>query len=120
MIVIIAGSRSFNDYKLFKEKCNKILRNKFENLTIYSDGAKGADSMAIDYSKELNIPFIVFRANRDSYGKSAEMKRNREIALAAKDYEAGLIAFWDGKSPGTKNMIDTAKEFGFNIRIIKL
>ena len=31
-----------------------------------------------------------------------------------------LIAFWDGKSRGTKNMIDTAKKHGLEIHIVQI
>ncbi len=30
-----------------------------------------------------------------------------------------LIAFWDGKSRGTKNMIELAKEHKLKVRVIK-
>ena len=29
-----------------------------------------------------------------------------------------LIAFWDGKSRGTKHMIDTATELGMEVKVI--
>jgi membrane-bound inhibitor of C-type lysozyme len=34
-------------------------------------------------------------------------------------YSDGLIAFWDGKSKGTKHMIDLAKRHNLKIKVIK-
>jgi hypothetical protein len=31
-----------------------------------------------------------------------------------------LIAFWDGKSRGTKNMIDIAKRLGLRVKTVKI
>lgn len=30
-----------------------------------------------------------------------------------------LVAFWDGKSRGTKHMIDLADKYGLKVRVIK-
>ena len=35
------------------------------------------------------------------------------------EYADALIAFWDGESRGTKNMIELAKKKGLKIRIVK-
>lgn len=34
------------------------------------------------------------------------------------DEEGILVAFWDGKSRGTKNMIDNAKKYGLTQYIV--
>lgn len=33
-------------------------------------------------------------------------------------YADALIAFWDGKSKGTKHMIDLAKRYGLKVKVI--
>lgn len=49
--VIIAGSRSFNNYKLLKEKMDFFLKNKIDknrpyfNIEIVSGTARGADTL---------------------------------------------------------------------------
>lgn len=54
-------------------------------------------------------------ADWDKHGKSAGYKRNEEMARNAD----ALIAFWDGKSKGTKHMIDIARECNLPARIVK-
>lgn len=40
------------------------------------------------------------------YGRAAPLVRNREIVA----YADQVLAFWDGKSPGTKYVIDQCKK----------
>lgn len=47
----------------------------------------------------------------DKYGNAAGPMRNEEMAK----YADGLIVFWNGKSSGTKNMIECAKRQGLPI-----
>lgn len=114
MRVIIAGGRDFNDYEYLKLTCDKVLANQ-KNLEIVSGTAKGADQLGEKYAKDKNYPINRYPADWDKYGKSAGHKRN---TLMAENAEA-LIAFWDGGSRGTKNMIDTATRLNLRVRIIK-
>lgn len=103
--VIIAGSRNFNDYELLKEKTDKLLSNKIKegyDITIISGGARGADKLGERYAKERGFNLIVCNADWDRYGKSAGYRRNVEMSKIGD----ALIAFWNGQSRGTKNMID--------------
>lgn len=114
MQVIIAGGRNFNDYELLSKVCLRLLSNipKIE-ISIISGSAKGADSLAIKFAKEHGINFIEFPANWDAYGKRAGFLRNREMEQNA----THLIAFWDGLSKGTANMIDLMKKANKTVHI---
>ena len=61
------------------------------------------------------VSFKKFIPNWQFYGKAAGEKRNIEMAKHAN----GLIAFWDGKSKGTKNMIEIAKKHNLRLWIFK-
>lgn len=106
--VIIAGGREFTDYAVLKRVCDHMLSKVklTSNLTIISGGARGVDQMGERYAKENNINLMVKKADWDTHGKSAGYIRNQEMA----DNATHLIAFWDGKSRGTKHMIDIAKK----------
>jgi hypothetical protein len=112
--VIIAGGRDFNDYDLLCSKCNVILKNK-KNVEIVSGAARGADELGEQYASEKAYDIKQFPADWDKYGKSAGYKRNKQMA----EYADALIAFWDGKSRGTKHMIDLAKEKNLLVRVVK-
>lgn len=104
MKVIIAGGRDFDDYGLLKHICDHMLQNHKEDLIIVSGCARGADTLGEQYAKDNGYLIKPFKANWDKYGKAAGHIRNSQMA----EYADALIAFWDGSSKGTKNMIDQA------------
>ena len=114
--VIIAGSRGFSNYKLLKETCNSTLREKKKtnNVIIVSGHAKGADLAGEQYANEDKFDLEIFPADWKKYGKSAGFRRNEQMA----EFADALIAFWDGKSNGTKHMIDIATEKGMNVKVV--
>jgi hypothetical protein len=108
--VIIAGSRKFNNYELLCHTCNMEFNLQTE-IEIVSGTAYGADKLGERYAIEKGYPIKKFPADWDKYGKSAGYKRNEEMAK----YADSLIVFWDGKSKGTKHMIDLANRYGLKI-----
>ena len=90
--------------------------NHSRGLTIILSGlAKGADTLAVKYANEHNYQCLGYTADWGQFGKSAGIRRNTQMA----DNADALIAFWDGSSRGTKNMIEQAQAKGLQIRIIK-
>lgn len=110
MKVIIAGSRSFNDYLLLSQIMATVPASE-----IVCGEARGADSLGRKWAEENGIPIKSFPAQWELYGKSAGHIRNREMG----DYADYLIAFWDGKSKGTKGMIDYMQRIGKHGKVIK-
>ena len=114
--VIIAGTRYFNDYAVLKEYCNYILSNKIrdkEEITILSGGAKGADALGERYAAEKGFSIIRYPAQWEKYGAAAGPKRNKEMCANAD----ALIAFWDGQSRGTRNVIEEAEKKGLKVAV---
>lgn len=114
--VIIAGSRSFNDYELLKTKCSEILQDiqKENSITVISGTANGADRLGERYAEEHDFQVKRYPADWKRFSLSAGIIRN---ALMAKHANM-LIAFWDGKSRGTRNMIETARKAGLSVHVI--
>ena len=115
--IIIAGGRDFMAYNLLKEKTNKILQEKkvTHKIVIISGCARGADTLGLRYASENTFDVEEYPADWDKYGKKAGYVRNVEMAENAD----ALIAFWDGKSKGTKHMIDIATERNKTKRVIR-
>ena len=115
--IIIAGGRDFMDYNLLKKKADKILQEKkvTHKIVIISGCARGADTLGLRYASENAFDVEEYPANWDKYGKKAGYMRNVEMAENAD----ALIAFWDGKSKGTKHMIDIATERNLPTRVIR-
>ncbi len=113
--VIVAGGRDFKDAQLMETKLDKILSNyNRDEIVIISGRAKGADRVGEEYAQRNSIPVEEYPAQWDLYGTSAGYIRNTEMANNA----THLVCFWDGKSRGTKNMIDIAKKRGLPTRVI--
>lgn len=104
-ILAIVGCRHFDNYKLFC-KCIESLDILDDVEYIVSGGAAGTDSLAERYAREHAIPFKVYPANWNKFGRSAGYRRNKQII----DDATYVIAFWDFKSPGTKHSINLARE----------
>ena len=114
MKIIIAGGRDFKSYELLKYKCDIILKNVKTPIEIVSGKAKGADFLGETYAIEKGYEISYFPAGWEKHGKSAGVIRNEQMA----NYADALIAFWDGKSRGTKNMIELAKKNNLAVKII--
>lgn len=114
MRVIVAGSRTFSNYELLKEKLDFFLKNRLPDVEIISGTAQGADKLGERYAIENNLICKQFPADW-TIGKSAGYKRNIEMA----SYSNCLIAFWDGTSKGTQHMINIAKGKKLIVRVVQ-
>lgn len=115
--IIVAGCREFNDYEMMKMVLDKHIdyylyyeECTIDDIEIIEGECRGADLLVKRYAEERGYKVTGFPANWNAEGLAAGPLRNQRMAMYAA--EAGcngtLIAFWDGKSRGTKNMIDCA------------
>lgn len=112
MKIIIAGSRSFDNYSVLEKYCDQVIDSlKGVGIIIVSGTARGADKLGERYAINKGFKIAPFPADWDKFGKSAGYKRNEQMAL----YSDVLIAFWDGSSKGTKHMIDLAKKHSLKV-----
>lgn len=115
MKTIIAGSRSE------KRFAQVILAFKATNLPldavteVVSGCADGVDRLGEQWAQMAGIPVKRFPAKWAAYGKAAGRQRNLEMAV----YADALIAVWDGKSPGTRHMIQTAERMGLKVFVYR-
>ena len=126
--IIIAGSRSFNDYDILVYHMNNIFDSfwikDYMPIEIVCGMCRGADMLGERFAKENGYQVKYFPADWERYGKRAGVIRNEEMAKYAAEkngeYDKGLlVAFWDGESRGTKNMISNAKKYGLSQYIVK-
>lgn len=113
MKTIIAGSRGITDYDIVDEA---IREANFNITAVVSGTARGVDQLGEEWAKLNNIPIVEYPAEWSTYGKSAGVRRNN---LMAENAEA-LIAIWDGKSRGTKHMIQVAKNKNLTVFVYEL
>ena len=130
MKTIIAGSRTIKD---LNEVIKAIYLSGFNITEVVCGGARGVDDLGRKWSGNGNIvPVKIFNALWDElwvenvkikynkydrpYNSLAGFNRNKEMVK----YAEALIAVWDGKSHGTKDMIRLAKENNLKVYIHKV
>lgn len=77
----------------------------------------GIDSLAERYADEHRLTKYIIRPEYNKYPKkAAPIIRNKRIVEEADR----VIAFWDGKSKGTKSTIEYAQKIGKPIQLIMI
>jgi hypothetical protein len=121
--IVVAGSRKYNDYEKFKELLEEWIILEFPKASIIFISGKavtGPDDMIIRWCRENGRAWTEYPADWDDLGApGAYIKRNARGKLynAAAGHQRNAqmadvmthaLIFWDGHSPGTKNMINEA------------
>lgn len=116
--LIVAGSRDFVNYELLKQKCDCLLSQKKQthSIVIVSGTARGADQLGERYAAERGYQVEKFPADWENDGKAAGPIRNAQMAAHAD----ALVAFWDGRSRGTRDMIERAEMRNLPVRVIRV
>ena len=116
MKIVIGGCRDFNDYNLIEKTLDEFFSEIGEEVTILSGHCRGADILAERYAAEKGIRVEIYTADWARYGRAAGPLRNREMV------ERGdmVIAFWDGSSKGTGDLIKYAKKLSKPVRVVKV
>ena len=110
MRIAIAGCRDITDEK----KVERIIAQHIAvKDVVITGGCRGVDKIAQEYARRMFADVETFSADWDKHGKAAGPIRNREIAQNADI----LVAIWDGKSRGTKSMIEEAFRAGIETHV---
>lgn len=120
--ILVAGSREFSDYQLFKQIMNSTLSEFPDCEFISGKASRGPDAMVIEYAKDVGVICHEYPADWNNigvpnariktndrgrqYNANAGHDRNQVMADLADFY----LIFWDGKSPGTRDMIKRAEK----------
>lgn len=107
--IVIGGCRGYNNYQVFCGYMDNWLAQlgDGDEIIILSGHCSGTDAMAEKYATQNNLELEIYPAEWKRYGKAAGPMRNR-LMVENSDY---VIAFWDGKSRGTKSLIGYAEKF---------
>lgn len=115
MKLLIFGSRG---YKLTVQDITDVLidTDYLRKVSeIVSGGADGPDSVAIDWARNSNCEYKIFYPDWANLGMRAGLVRNDEMV----NYCDFGLAFWDGKSRGTKYTIDKMRKAGKELIVIQ-
>lgn len=119
--VLICGTRTFDDYPLLKEKMD-LFTFWFEDVIVLSGGNRtmvykmgemvyiGADHYGELWAEQNWYTRLLFNAHWAKHGKKAGPLRNSDMAkeLALEPRTSFVVAFWNGSSAGTRDMLQKA------------
>lgn len=108
---IVAGSRSITDKETVEMAIDVA---PFSISKLISGNAKGVDQIAERWANDNDIPvdkFPVTNEDYDEHGKYAPIQRNETMV----EHADALIAVWDGKSTGTKHIIEYAEKHNLKV-----
>lgn len=107
--MIVAGGRDYSNQNIvnyYIDRVKDVCDSRGLNLVIVCGMATGADTLGRNYAISNGLEVLEFPANWNRYGKSAGYIRNKEMG----DVADSAIVFWDGRSKGSKLMIDIMHE----------
>ena len=102
--VAIVGSRT----GIKQQQVVDFVNSLPEGTIVVSGGARGVDKWAEEAARVRGLEVDIYPADWNRLGKKAGMIRNRDIVKNADE----VVAFWDGKSRGTKNTMELAEQAG--------
>lgn len=130
--VLVCGGRDFTRYSFLASTLHDLFwerewyisdglygaeGNWLPNVRIIAGGAKGADTLAIDYAVTNFCPFKEFPADWDKHGRAAGPIRNQQMLDEGKP--CLVVAFPTEKSRGTWDMIRRAKKAGVETLVFR-
>lgn len=113
MKVIVCGGRDYTDEEMLRLELSMFDERTPITVLIHG-GAKGADTMAGKWATDQGIPVRVYKADWESFGKSAGVRRNQ--LMLDKEEPNMVIAFPGGR--GTAHMVMIATEGGYPVEEI--
>jgi len=124
----IVGSKSFTDFNKLEEVILRIY-DKDSLSSVISGGAKGADKLAYEFAKKHNIKCVEkladwsnlevphckvsHKEDGEPFNLWAGFNRNDEVIAESDE----IIAFWNGKSGGTNDVIKKCNKIGKTLRV---
>jgi hypothetical protein len=104
--LMVTGSRTLNDDRVRKTVFEFLddLHRQTPVTKRVSGNAAGIDRIAEEWANSKEIPVHRCFPNWRQYGRGAGVIRNKEMV----DISTCVLAFWDGRSRGTRSAIDEA------------
>jgi len=134
MRILVCGSRTWADFRRIYDALDAeslAARARFEEappvgveyeFVVIHGAARGADMIAsswVEAQPEIaRVSELRFPANWKEFGKAAGMIRNKQ--MLAEGRPDRVLAFWDGMSRGTANMVALAQSAGVPVEIVNL
>lgn len=115
MIVVICGSRNWNNFKVIEDF---IITLPTGTIIVEGD-CRGADKISGYLGRQHGYHVIAVSAKWEKYGNAAGPIRNQQMLST---YKPELVVAFHNDiehSKGTKDMVERAKKVGIEVKIIK-
>lgn len=128
--LIIAGSRSIKDYGAVRDAVidSGLWKKHKKTIEVVCGGAQGIDDLGLEFAEnnglchydmpanwdDIKVPGAVVKTNPSTgqmYNALAGFWRNQDMA----EFADGLLLIWDGKSPGSLDMLARATKKGIEV-----
>ena len=113
MRVLVTGGRSFENRSLLAKVLDRLHQERGITTLIHG-AAKGADTLAGEWTKSRGIEAIANPAEWRRYGRAAGPIRNKQMLV---EHKPDLVVAFPG-STGTANMISLAEKAG--VKVIRI
>lgn len=113
--VLICGSRVEFEASKAYSLINRIIDDHPSAVFLHG-GATGVDELADNILKTKGVAVEVYKSNYSRYGRKAPLVRDREMV----DRADIVYALWNGRSRGTKYVIDYAKSTGKVVKVMEV
>ncbi len=110
MRVAIVGSRHFADPARVTDYVSGLPRN----ASIITGSASGVDAAATKAGRDKGIPVQVMAASFDEMADTSRAAARNQRLVDACDV---LVAFWDGRSAGTRATVERALDSGKEVHV---
>jgi len=110
MRVIVCGSRKWSNAAAVYGRITELP----SDTTIIEGNASGADRLAAQAARALGMSWESYSPAWIIHGRRAGVIRNQQMLDLGADL---VLAFWDGRSRGTADMIRRAKAAGVPVEV---
>ena len=123
MRVLVCGGRDWSDRNYLFGVLDGI--HASQGVTVVIEGAApGADDLAAKWANGHRIKVLPFPADWDAHRPTDPSKKNpagaiRNRRMLTSGRPELVVAFWDGRSPGTADMIAAAREAQVEVWIFR-
>lgn len=119
MRIIVCGSRQLADQQLVDDELGDLVEDIGSLVVMHGGCETGADALADDWcERQRRLGWVIverYPADWKTHGKAAGPIRNTQMALRGADL---CIAFWNGSSRGTLDMITKATKRRIRTRVV--
>jgi len=117
MNILVCGTRTAQCADKIFERLESLPSDGDDDVLVVAGGGPGPDTDAVNIATGLGYATRTYYADWKAHGRAAGPIRNQKML---DDWKFDIVlAFWDGKSPGTRDMIQRAERAGLKVEIVK-